>query len=85
VDAVVFGLSADNPKAQKSFETKQKLPYQLLSDPKYELLAPLGAKKTAKGGVTRSHWVVKDGKFVLVAIGVKPDSSFVDALKAVKE
>ncbi|ANB12951.1 Dot5p [Sugiyamaella lignohabitans] len=83
-DVRVFGLSADSPSAQKKFETKFDFPYQLLSDPKYELIGVLGAKKTATGGVTRSHWVIKDGKFVSVNVGVKPDDSWSKTLDLVK-
>ncbi|KAK9468282.1 thioredoxin-like protein [Lipomyces arxii] len=71
----VFGLSADSVSAQKNFQTKQKLPYQLLADTKYELIGPLGAKKTAKGGITRSYWVIKEGKIAVKVIGVKPEVS----------
>lgn len=71
----MFGISADSPNAQKNFKTKQKLPYTLISDSKFELLGPLGAKKTAAGGVIRSHWLFRDGKLVEAKLGVKPDAS----------
>lgn len=84
-DVAVFGLSADSVKAQKTFQTKQNLPYKLLSDPKYELIGKLGAKKTATGGIVRSHWIIKDGKFLVVKVGVKPEDSFNGALKEVEK
>lgn len=77
----VFGISADSPGAQTTFKTKQNLPYDLLCDPEYKLLGPLGSKKEPKG-VIRSHYVVKDGKFVVVARGVKPESSVGETLSA---
>ncbi|KAK9471240.1 thioredoxin-like protein [Dipodascopsis tothii] len=79
----VFGLSADSVKAQKNFQTKQNLPYQLLSDEKYELIAALGAKKNPKG-IVRSHWIVKDGKLVVAELGVQATLSFTKALKEVE-
>lgn len=84
-DVTVFGLSADSVKSQKTFQTKQNLPYQLLSDPKYELIGQLGAKKTASGGIVRSHWIIKDGKFLVVKVGVKPEDSFNGALKEIEK
>lgn len=81
--AKVFGISADSVNAQKNFETKQKLPYQLLSDPKYQLIGPLGAKKSAKGGIVRSHWIIQNKKIVLSAVGISPQDSFTKALEYV--
>ncbi|PRT54508.1 Peroxiredoxin DOT5 [Wickerhamiella sorbophila] len=83
LNATVYGLSADSEKAQTTFKTKLGLPFGLLSDTKYELLGPLGGKKSPKG-VIRSHWVFVDGKLVFAEHGVKPDASPVDTLEAVK-
>lgn len=83
-DVAVFGLSADSVKAQLNFHDKQKLQYQLLSDPEYKLITPLGAKKTATGGIVRSHWIVKNGKFTTVAVGISPEKSFTSALEDVQ-
>ncbi|KAK9382580.1 thioredoxin-like protein [Kockiozyma suomiensis] len=80
---VVFGLSADSVSAQKNFQEKQKLPYSLLADTKYELIGPLGAKKTATGGITRSYWVVRNGKITTKVIGVKPEISVANSLKEI--
>ncbi|SCU90274.1 LAMI_0E01354g1_1 [Lachancea mirantina] len=83
--AAVFGISADSVKSQKGFQTKQSLPYDLLSDPKRELIGPLGAKKTAQAGVTRSHWIIVDGKLKFKRVKVSPEVSVRDALKEVLE
>lgn len=77
----VFGISADSVNAQNKFHDKQNLSYQLLSDPEYKLIGPLGAKKTAKGGVTRSHWIIKDGKLAVIALGISPADSYENSLK----
>lgn len=77
----VYGLSADSPRAQTTFKTKTGVDFHLISDPEYELIAPLGAKKSPKG-VIRSHWLFVDGKAVLVEHGVKPDESSKKVLEA---
>lgn len=55
----------------------------MISDSKFELIGPLGAKKTAKGGIVRSHWVIKDGKIAVKAVGISPIDSFTKALEYV--
>ncbi|AAS51903.1 ADL018Wp [Eremothecium gossypii ATCC 10895] len=81
--AVVFGISADSVKSQKSFQQKQKLPFDLLSDPKRELIGALGARKTAQTGVIRSHWVFVDGKLGSKRIKISPEMSIADGLSEV--
>ncbi|KAK9457363.1 hypothetical protein V1511DRAFT_508803 [Dipodascopsis uninucleata] len=83
-DALVFGLSADKESAQMNFKQKQSLPYSLLADTKFELIGPLGAKKTAAGGIIRSYWIFKNGKLVVKKVGVKPEESVEKALQFVK-
>lgn len=83
--SAVFGLSADSPKAQKNFQTKQNLPFDLLSDPKREFIGLLGAKKTAAAGVIRSHWIFKDGKLAVKRVQVSPDVSIQEGKKEVLE
>lgn len=58
--AVVFGLSADSPKSQKSFHDKHNAEFDLLSDPQKKLIGLLGAKKSPLG-IKRSHWIFVDG------------------------
>lgn len=82
--ATVFGLSADTPNAQSKFKEKLGLSFDLLSDREYELIGPLGAKKSPSG-VIRSHWVFKNGKLVFYEHGVKPANSPQAALDAAKE
>lgn len=59
----VYGLSADPPKALLSWKTKEKLSYDLLSDPKHELIKYFGS---SVGGskVQRSHVVILKGGVV---------------------
>jgi peroxiredoxin Q/BCP len=78
---LIYGLSTDAPKANKSFKEKQGLQYHLLSDQKSELLKALGATKD--GGKTwRSSWVIgKGGEIMDVQLGASPASSVATALK----
>lgn len=59
----VYGLSADSPKALSSWKTKESLSYDLLSDPKHELIKYFGS---SVGGtkVQRSHVVILKGGVV---------------------
>ncbi|QLL32239.1 hypothetical protein HG536_0C04080 [Torulaspora globosa] len=83
--AAVFGLSGDSVSAQKKFQSKQELPFDLLSDPKRILIGQLGAKKTAQSGTIRSHWVFFDGKLKYKRVKVSPEISVQDGRKEVLE
>lgn len=83
--AAVFGLSGDNAAAQKKFQTKQSLPFDLLCDPHRKLIGFLGAKKTAQSGTLRSHWVFFDGKLKFKRVKVSPEVSIQDGKKEVLE
>lgn len=83
--AKVFGLSADNVIRQKNFQTKQSLPYDLLSDPNRELIGILGCKKTPQSGIIRSHFVFFNGKLKFQRIKVSPEVSVADGKKEVLE
>ncbi|QLQ80497.1 hypothetical protein HG537_0D04970 [Torulaspora globosa] len=83
--AAVFGLSGDSVSAQKKFQSKQELPFDLLSDPKRILIGQLGAKKTAQSGTIRSHWVFLDGKLKYKRVKVSPEVSIQDGKKEVLE
>ncbi|EXJ81940.1 hypothetical protein A1O1_08007 [Capronia coronata CBS 617.96] len=61
----VFGLSTDSPKANTTFATKQKLPYQLLCDPGATLTEAIGMKKPGPGKSTTRGVVVIDKQGVV--------------------
>lgn len=65
----IFGLSADSPKANANFKSKQNLPYPLLCDPTASLIGALGLKKTPKGTVRGVFVVSKEGKVLLLESG----------------
>ncbi|KAI1466011.1 AhpC-TSA-domain-containing protein [Daldinia caldariorum] len=65
----IYGLSADSPKANTTFKTKQNLPYPLLCDTSFTLIEALGFKKAPKG-VTRGVFAVdKNGKVLIAEPG----------------
>ncbi len=90
-NAVVLGISPDDPKAQKKWKDKENLPYDLLSDPEHSVLEAWGAwgEKSMYGkkymGVVRSHWVIDENGVVIDAqVGVSPKKSVELAVKTVK-
>lgn len=78
--AKVFGISADSPKAQQKFKNKYNLPFDLLCDPKFELLGAIGGENAAHK-VVRSQWVIYQGKLVDVSVKISPDQSLARSLK----
>ncbi|KAL3473740.1 thioredoxin-like protein [Aspergillus californicus] len=70
----IYGLSADSPKANTTFKTKQALPYPLLCDPASTMISAIGFKKLPRG-TTRGVFVVdKAGKVLILQAG-GPDAT----------
>ncbi|CAN6666485.1 peroxiredoxin Dot5p [Trichomonascus vanleenenianus] len=82
-DAHVFGISKDTPAAQLKFKTKNDMQFDLLSDPKFQLLQGLGGHVAGK--VVRSQWVIKDGKIVSKTVKISPEKSVSSSLEGLKE
>lgn len=90
VNAVVLGISTDTPAALKSWKAREKLQYDLLSDPDQTVLDQLGAGGASLLGIVRvpiakrSYWVIDEtGKIIDMQIGVGPQESVDKALQAV--
>ncbi|RLV91016.1 Peroxiredoxin DOT5 [Spathaspora sp. JA1] len=83
-NVTVFGLSADSPKAQKNFQDKQHLQYDLLCDTNKQLIGALGAKKSPSG-VKRSHWIFVDGILKIARVQISPESSIEGAKQEIEE
>jgi len=82
-DFNVYCVSADAPTAQAKWQTKQSLPYSLLSDKGRVLIKALGAGEGNK--TNRSHFIfTKGGKLVEKKLSVKPVDSPRQALSFVK-
>ena len=89
-NAVVLGISADEPKDQLKWKQKQNLPYDLLSDVDHKVLEQWGiwGEKTNYGktymGITRSHWVIDENGVVIdEQIKISPENSIAQAVDAI--
>ena len=90
-NAVILGLSPDDPEALKKWKEKENLPYDLLSDPEHKVLEAWGAwgEKSMYGrkywGVIRSHWVIDENGIVIDArIKISPKDSVAKAVAALE-
>ena len=89
-NAVVLGISADEPKDQLKWKQKQNLPYDLLSDVDHKVLEQWGAwgEKSMYGktyeGIIRSHWVIdENGNIADEQIKISPENSIAQAIGAI--
>lgn len=87
-DAVVLGLSPDEPAALAKWIEDEGLQYDLLSDPEHQVLEAWSAwgEKSMYGkkymGVVRSHWIIgADGVVLDEQLKVSPKKSIEKALK----
>ncbi|MCY3780063.1 MAG: thioredoxin-dependent thiol peroxidase [Chloroflexi bacterium] len=92
VDAVVLGLSPDEPAALSKWINDESLQYDLLSDPDHQVLEAWEAwgEKSMYGkkymGVIRSHWIIgEDGVVLDAQVKVSPKKSIEKALKFLSE
>ncbi len=88
-DAVVLGISPDEPAALRQWKDDENFPFDLLSDPQHEVLDAWGAwgERSMYGrkymGVIRSHWIIgADGVIEDVQLNVSPKNSVKRALAA---
>lgn len=88
-DALVLGLSPDEPPALRQWIDDEGFPFDLLSDPQHEVLEAWGAwgERSMYGrkymGVIRSHWVIgADGTIEDEQLSVSPKNSVKRALAA---
>ena len=89
-DAVVIGVSPDDPEDLKAFREKHDLPFVLLSDPDHEVAEAYGAwgEKKAFGrtyeGVKRSHFAIdEEGRIADFQVNVKPEKTADLALRLI--
>ena len=87
-NAVVLGISPDKPATLLKWKQKEKLPYDLLSDPEHKVLAKYGAwgEKSMYGkkfeGIIRSAFLIDEKARVLQAwYKVKPDDTVPQVLE----
>jgi peroxiredoxin Q/BCP len=89
--AVVLGISADKPSAQKKFKEKYDLPYSLLADEDKAVCTKYGVmkEKSMYGkkymGIERTTFVISpEGRISAVLTGLKPDEHAAAAMAALK-
>lgn len=87
-NAVVIGISPDEPADLVKFRQKYNLPFILLSDPDHAVAQAYGAwgEKKMYGksyeGIIRSHFGIdENGNLIDIAISVKPETTADLALK----
>lgn len=92
VETTVLGLSGDAQKLLKKFQEKEKLNFDLLSDPEFVIAKKYGAFGLKKlygreyEGLIRSTFIIgKDGKLKHVLPKVNTKTHHDDVLKWIKE
>ena len=87
-NATVLGLSPDLPEALAKWRAKEKLPYNLLSDPNHEVADAFGAwgEKSMYGktydGILRGHAIIGvDGRVEDLRVKIKPGESVEGAVE----
>ena len=90
--AVILGISPDQPKAQKKFEEKYRLPFTLLGDADKKVGNAFGViqEKNMYGkkvmGVARTTFIIgPDGKIKHIFQKVKPEGHAEEVLAYLKE
>lgn len=91
-NAIVLGLSPDEPADLKAWQDAESLPYDLLSDTEHTVLEAWGAwgERSMYGntfmGVIRSHWVLdEEGRVIDEQIKISPKDSVKKALEVLGE
>jgi thioredoxin-dependent peroxiredoxin len=92
IKAEIIGVSADSVESHKKFADKYKLPFNLLSDEKKEVLEKYGVwqEKSMYGkkymGIVRTTFVIgSDGKIKKIFPKVKVDNHNKEVMEALKE
>jgi peroxiredoxin Q/BCP len=90
--AVILGCSADQVAAQARFHDKQKLNFNLLSDPNFEVIEAYGARRMKKFlgksflGIVRSTVLIgPDGKIAKIWETASSKGHAAEVLAALKE
>jgi peroxiredoxin Q/BCP len=80
----VFGVSLDTVEAQKEFEQKDHLPFQLLSDTDRQVTSAFGVPLMKNAFATRQAYLFKDGKLVWLDTKASTDKQAQDVLTALE-
>jgi peroxiredoxin Q/BCP len=76
----IFGVSLDTVAAQKEFEQKENLPFELLSDTDRRVTTAFGVPLMKNAFATRQAYLFKDGKLVWLDTKASTDKQAQDVL-----
>jgi thioredoxin-dependent peroxiredoxin len=76
----VFGVSVDTVNAQKEFQQKDHLPFELLADTDHKVLAAFGVPLMKETYATRQAYLFKDGKLIWIDTKASTDKQAQDVL-----
>lgn len=76
----ILGVSLDTVEAQKEFEQKEHLPFELLSDTGRQVTSAFGVPLMKNAFATRQAYLFKDGKLVWLDTKASTDKQAQDVL-----
>jgi thioredoxin-dependent peroxiredoxin len=76
----VYGVSLDTVDAQKEFQTKENLPFRLLSDTDHKVTSAFGVPLLKNSFATRQAYLFRDGKLVWLDTKASTDQQAADVL-----
>jgi peroxiredoxin Q/BCP len=76
----IFGVSLDTVEAQREFEQKEHLPFELLSDTERQVTSAFGVPLMKNAFATRQAYLFKDGKLVWLDTKASTDKQAQDVL-----
>jgi peroxiredoxin Q/BCP len=76
----IYGVSADAVDSQKQFQSKEQLPFELLSDTDHKVTAAFGVPLIQSTFATRQAYLFKDGRLVWLDTKASTDKQAADVL-----
>jgi thioredoxin-dependent peroxiredoxin len=76
----VYGVSLDTINAQKEFQTKENLPFELLSDTDHKVTSAFGVPLIKDAFATRQAYLFKNGRLVWLDTKASTDKQAADVL-----
>jgi thioredoxin-dependent peroxiredoxin len=76
----VYGVSLDTVDAQKEFQSKESLPFELLSDADHRVTTAFGVPLIKNSFATRQAYLFKDGRLVWLDTKASTDKQAADVL-----
>jgi peroxiredoxin Q/BCP len=76
----VYGVSLDTVDTQKEFQSKESLPFELLSDTDHKVTSAFGVPLTKNSFAARQAYLFKDGRLVWLDTKASTDKQAADVL-----